>query len=116
MQIITRRQSLALGAGLAAASAFPARAQIPTADVPAPKLEVEKGASLRVLRPSKFVEGDETLFNANTKRFSDQTGIPVRVDYLAWDNMPTQTAVVANTGAGPDIVVGFGPDPHVFAS
>ena len=29
--------------------------------------------------------------------------------------MPAQVAVVANTGAGPDIVCGFGPDPQVYA-
>ena len=116
MPNITRRRGLALGAGLAAASVLPARAAITAADVQPPKLDIEKGASLRVLRAAKFVDGDEAVFNANTKRFTDQTGVAVKVDYLAWDNMPTQTAVVANTGAGPDVVIGFGPDPHVFSS
>lgn len=115
MRNITRRHGLALGAGLAALSILPARAGIPMTETTLPKLDIEPGASLRVLRAAKFVDGDETVFNANTKRFTDQTGVAVKVDYLAWDNMPAQTAVVANTGAGPDIVVGFGPDPHVFA-
>ena len=116
MLITTRRYALAMGAGLAAASTVPARAAIKVVDVQPPKLDREKGASLRVLRPSKFVDGDAVEFDAATKRFTEQTGIEVKVDYLAWDNMPAQTAVVANTGAGPDIVIGFGPDPHVFAS
>jgi multiple sugar transport system substrate-binding protein len=116
MLIVNRRRALAIGASLVAASALPVRAAVTAADVQPPKLEAEKGAALRVLRPSKFVDGDQALFDANSKRFSDQTGIAVRVDYLAWDNMPAQTAVVANTGAGPDIVVGFGPDPHIFAT
>ena len=116
MLIITRRHALAAGAGLAAASALPARAAVSAADVQPPKLEHEKGATLRVLRPSKFVEGDQVEWDKNTERFTQQTGTEVKVDYLAWDNMPAQTAVVANTGAGPDIVVGFGPDPHVFAT
>ena len=115
MRNITRRHGLALGAGLAASLVLPARADIRVADVQLPKLDLEPGASLRVLRAAKFVDGDENVFNANTKRFTEQTGVAVRVDYLAWDNMPAQTAVVANTGAGPDIVIGFGPDPHVFA-
>jgi multiple sugar transport system substrate-binding protein len=115
MEEISRRGALALGAGFAAASAFGARAAVPIADVPAPKLPRESGATLRVLRPAKFVDPDEAVFTANSKKYTEQTGIPVRVDYLAWDNMPAQTAVVANTGAGPDIVCGFGPDPHLYA-
>ena len=116
MLIIDRRRTLALGAGLAAAAALPSRASVTAADVPPPKIEAEKGASLRVLRAAKFVDGDSTVFDENTKRFIEQTGIQVKVDYLAWDNMPAQTAVVANTGAGPDIVVGFGPDPQIFST
>ncbi|HYZ63898.1 MAG TPA: extracellular solute-binding protein [Acetobacteraceae bacterium] len=116
MEPISRRHALTLGAGLAATSIVPARAAVTAADVPPPNTKPESGAALRVLRAAKFVDGDETVFNANTKRYTEQTGIQVRVDYLAWDNMPAQTAVVANTGAGPDIVIGFGPDPHVFSN
>ncbi len=114
MDAITRRQALVLGAGAAAAAGLPAHAAITAADVPAPKLAIESGASLRVLRPAKFVDGDESLFTSNSKKWSDQTGVALRVDYLAWDNMAAQTAVVANTGAGPDIVLGFGPDAHIY--
>ena len=114
METISRRHALAVGAGLAAMAATPGRAAVNAADVSPPKLPAESGATLRVLRPAKFVDGDETTFTANSKKFTEQTGIPVRVDYLAWDNMPAQVAVVANTGAGPDIVVGFGPDPHLY--
>ena len=111
---ISRRQALALGTGLAAASALPARAAIQAADVPAPNLPNEAGATLRVLRPAKFVDGDEQTYNANAKKFTDQTGVGVRVDYIAWDSLAPQIAVTANTGAGPDIVYGFGPDPHLY--
>ncbi len=115
MHRITRRGTIGLGAGLLAGSALPARAAITAADVPEPKLAIEPGARLRVLRPAKFVDPDETIFTANSKAYSDKTGIEVRVDYLAWDNMPVQTAVAANTGAGPDIICGFGADPHIYA-
>ena len=115
MNGFSRRHALGLGFGVAAGVAVPGLAAVPAADVPAPKLAHEAGATLRVLRPAKFVDPDETIFTANSKRFADQTGTAVRVDYLAWDNMPAQLAVVANTGAGPDIVCGFGPDPHVYA-
>src|SRR3546814_10970882 len=55
-----------------------ARAAVPVADVPMPDFTPESGAELRVLRPAKFVPADETLFNENTKKFSDATGVPVK--------------------------------------
>ncbi len=116
MDPISRRRALALGAGLTTASALPARAAVNAADLEAPDLRPESGATLRVLRPAKFVDGDEATFTANSKAYSEKSGVPVRVDYLAWDNMAAQTAVVANTGAGPDIVIGFGPDPHIYSA
>ena len=116
MKPITRRQSLGAGAGLLAAAALPVRAgaAIPVADVKPPSYPIEKGATLHVLRPTKFVDPDETIFRANSKRFTDATGVPVRVDFVNWPDMPTQTAIAANTGAGPDIIIAFGPDPHLF--
>ena len=104
-------------AGLAAAGLLGhgAQAAVPVADVPPLNLPVEKGASLRVLRPSKFVDPDETIFRENTKRFADQNGIQVRVDFSAWEDLRPQTAVTANTGAGPDVVVGWTDDPHIYA-
>ena len=104
-------------AGLAASGLLGqgAQAAVPTAEVPPLNLPVEKGASLRVLRPSKFVDPDETIFRENTKRFADQTGVQVRVDFAAWEDLRPQTAVTANTGAGPDVVVGWTDDPHIYA-
>ena len=71
MDSISRRRTLALGAGLAASSALPAAAAIPEGNAPPPKLPPEKGASLRVLRPAKFVDPDERIFNANTKKYAE---------------------------------------------
>src|SRR3546814_262134 len=92
-----------------------ARAAVPVADVPMPDFTPESGAELRVLRPAKFVPADETLFNENTKKFSDATGVPVKVDYQAWEDLRPQTAVTANTGAGPDVVLGWTDDPHLYS-
>ncbi len=119
---MTRRESLALGAAAFGATSVPligARAadlDVPTADVKPPAYKIEAGASLRVLRPAKFVEADELFFKENTKKFSDATGIPVRADFVSWEDMRPQTAVTANTGAGPDIIIGWGSDPQVYAS
>ena len=78
-------------------------------------LKLEKDATLRILRPAKFVQPDETLWNANTKKYTELTGIPVRVDFVSWEDMRPQTAVTANTGAGPDVVIGFGADPQIYS-
>ena len=94
----------------------PAVTDVPAADVKQPQYNIEKGAELRVLRPAKFIDPDEVYWRANTKKFTETTGIPVRVDFVSWEDIRPQTAVVANTGAGPDIVVGFSSDPQIYAS
>src|SRR5262249_40162232 len=115
--IIRRREALAFGASaVAMALARQAMGQgIPKADVTAPKLSPEKGASLRVLRPSRFVEPDEVIFRANTEKFTKATGIPVKVDFVGWEDIRQQTAVSANTGAGPDVILGWAEDPHIYS-
>jgi multiple sugar transport system substrate-binding protein len=111
---ITRRGTFGLAAA-AALGARAARAAIPVSSTATLKLDLEKGASLRVLRPTKFVGPDEDVFRANSKAFTDATGIPVHLDFAGWEDLRPQTAVSANTGAGPDIVVGWGDDPHLYA-
>ncbi len=116
MTLLTRRGAIGVGAGMLSAGLIGgARAAITAADVPMPKWDVEKGASLRVLRPSKFVDPDEVIFNENSKRFAALHGINVRVDYAGWEDLRPQTAVTANTGAGPDVVVGWTDDPHLYS-
>jgi multiple sugar transport system substrate-binding protein len=88
---------------------------VPAADVKEPGFKPEPGAALRVLRPAKFVDPDEALFRANTKKYTEATGVPVRVDFVSWEDMLPQTAVTANTGAGPDIIVGFASAPQIYA-
>ncbi|MFI5015090.1 MAG: ABC transporter substrate-binding protein [Hyphomicrobiales bacterium] len=117
MERFNRRDTLAMGVGALAATTFGsgARAAIPVANITPPKLDIEKGASLRVLRPTKFVGPDETIFNANTQSFSKAMGVAVKVDYSAWEDLRPQTAVAANTGAGPDVVLGWTDDPHLYS-
>jgi multiple sugar transport system substrate-binding protein len=122
MTDLTRRTTLAIGAAALGASAIPiigARAavtDVPMADVKPPAYEIEKGATLRIMRPAKFVDPDETVFRANTKTFTEKTGVPVRVDFVSWEDVLPQTAVAANTGAGPDVIVGFGSAPQIYAA
>ena len=118
----TRRDSLKLGAAAIGAASIPligARAAIddvPMADAKAPEFKIEKGAALHILRPAKFVDPDETVFKANTQRFTAATGVEVKVDWVGWEDIRPQTAVIANTGAGADVVIGFSSDPHVYSS
>ena len=117
MNDLTRRQA-SMGVGAMAAAGLlgrSARAAIPVANVPPLNLPIEKGATLRVLRPAKFVEPDEAIFRENTKKFADATGAQVRIDFSGWEDLRPQTAVTANTGAGPDVVVGWTDDPHLYA-
>ena len=120
---ITRRDLLALGAAALGASTVPiigARAQtaapsdVPMADVKPPDLPIEKGATLKVLRPAKFIDPDQVWWDKNTQKFTETTGIPVTVNYLSWEDLAPQTAVIANTGAGPDIVIGFSISPFIY--
>src|SRR3981081_3480776 len=119
MSDITRRDALGLGLSVAALAATGASAQTEAshakaATVPAPALNIEKGASLRMLRPVRFVQADEDVFRANAAKFSKETGVEVKVDFVGWEDINQQTAVTSNSGAGPDIIIGFSDAPHIY--
>ncbi|WP_170937388.1 MULTISPECIES: ABC transporter substrate-binding protein [Rhodomicrobium] len=113
MTKFTRRDALKLGAGATAAAgltsmfgAAPAAAQ----DAFTP----EAGASLRVLRWSPFVKGDEESWIANTKKFTEKTGVEVRIDKESWEDIRPKAAVAANVGSGPDIMFVWFDDPFQY--
>jgi len=129
MTEVTRRGSLILGATALGATAVPligARGQgaapaagpadVPTKDVKPPDFPIEKGAQLHVIRPAKFIDPDQVYWDINTKKFTEATGVPVKVDYISWEDLGPQTAVIANTGAGADIVIGFSSTPFIYES
>ncbi|MGE5171008.1 MAG: ABC transporter substrate-binding protein, partial [Rudaea sp.] len=74
----------------------------------------EKGASLRVLRWKRFVQGDEDQYLANAKKFAEKYGIPVRVDSESWEDVRPKAAVAANAGAGPDIILSTNDDADLY--
>jgi multiple sugar transport system substrate-binding protein len=76
--------------------------------------EPEKGAQLRVLRWKRFVQGDEDQFLANTRRFTERTGVEVRIDAENWEEVRPKAAVAANVGAGPDIIIATDDDPMQY--
>jgi multiple sugar transport system substrate-binding protein len=110
MMVHTRRRFLrAAGAATALGAAGHLLQSEPTQSA-ASKWQPEKGASLRLLRWKRFVQGDEEVFVANTRRFTEVTGVEVAIDSENWEEVRPKAAVAANVGAGPDIVMATNED------
>ncbi|MBV8031802.1 MAG: extracellular solute-binding protein [Betaproteobacteria bacterium] len=107
-----RRDLIKAGAALATAGALPAVPGV--AQAQAWTNQPEKGAKLRVMRWKRFVEGDERVWMENTKRFSERYGVEVRVDSESFDDIRPKAAVAANVGSGPDIILGWFDDAHLY--
>src|SRR5260221_12608458 len=112
MTEFSRRDMLKIGAGAAVGAAATGLARPAAATELA--LTPEPGATLRVLRWSQFVQGDIDMWMANTKKFTEKTGVQVRVDREAWPDLPPKAAVAANIGAGPDIIISFFDDAQLY--
>ncbi|WP_211907372.1 ABC transporter substrate-binding protein [Pikeienuella piscinae] len=110
MTNIDRRTLMAGAAGLAATTAIGGRAFAQSA----PTFTPEDGASLRLLRWVPFVSGEEEAWNANTKAFTEATGVEVRIDQESWEDVRPKAAVAANVGSGPDIVMSWFDDPFQY--
>jgi multiple sugar transport system substrate-binding protein len=63
-----------------------------------------------LLRWKRFVQGDEDQFMANTRRFTELTGVAVVVDSENFEEVRPKAAVAANVGAGPDIIIATNED------
>src|SRR5574337_1181864 len=112
MSMMKRRDFLKVSAGLAAGAAGPL---IWVKDAHAQwKNTPEKGAKLRVLRWSRFVPADWDMYVKNVQKFQDKYGIEVRVDKEGWEDVRPKAAVAANTGAGPDIILGTNDDANLY--
>ena len=53
-------------------------------------------------------------YMANVKKFTEKTGIEVRVDNEGWEDVRPKAAVAANTGAGPDIILSTNDDANLY--
>ena len=108
-----RRDFLKATAGVAAGAAAP-MVWVPDAYAQQWNSAPEKGAKLRVLRWSRFVQGDIDQYMKNVKKFEEKYGIQVRVDNESWEDVRPKAAVAANTGAGPDIILGTNDDANLY--
>ncbi|WEX08791.1 ABC transporter substrate-binding protein [Chelativorans sp. AA-79] len=111
---IKRRDFLAGSAGLAGMAGLGALGLRPAFAESEPTYTPEEGASLRLLRWVPFVKGDEEAWNANTQKFTEQTGVQVRVDQESWEDIRPKAAVAANVGSGPDMVMAWFDDAHQY--
>src|SRR4051794_1124455 len=113
MQNAGRRSALrALGAAaVAASSGLPLHQSNAAAETRYP---VEKDAQLKLLRWKRFVQGDEDVWMANTRKFTQQTGIPVQVESVNGEDLRPKAAMAANVGLGPDIVMGTSDMPQLY--
>jgi len=111
-----RRKILKSSAGAAAAASLGVGGMLfsPFAQAQNMTFKPEKGAKLRVLRWSRFVQGDIDAYMANVKKFTELTGVEVRVDNEGWEDVRPKAAVAANTGAGPDIILSTNDDANLY--
>jgi multiple sugar transport system substrate-binding protein len=114
MAKLNRRNFLESSAGVAAASTTLGMAVSPAVQAQNLSFKPEKGAKLRVLRWSRFVQGDIDAYMVNVKKFTEATGVEVRVDNEGWEDVRPKAAVAANTGAGPDIILSTNDDANLY--
>src|SRR3954467_9480874 len=114
MSKITRRDFLKGTAGAAAAGSLGMGATWSSDAFAQQQWAPEKGATLRVLRWKRFVQGDEDKWLENTKAFTAKTGIEVRVDSEGWEDVRPKAAGAANVGSGPDIIISTFEDAHQY--
>ena len=116
MTEFNRRKFLEGSAGVAAAATIGTGAAVfaPAVHAQTLALKPEKGAKLRVLRWSRFVQGDIDQYMKNVAAFTAKTGIEVRVDNEGWEDVRPKAAVAANTGAGPDIILSTNDDANLY--
>ena len=114
MRKVVRRDALkALGAAALAASGGMTLRQRNAAAAET-RYPLEKDAQLKVLRWKRFVQGDEDVWMANTRIFTEQTGVPVQVESVNGEELRPKGAMAASVGAGPDIVMGAPDMPQLY--
>src|SRR5437773_177459 len=116
MSKFKRRDFLKATAGVAAGTALGAGTGLLATDANAQQYKAapEKGAKLRILRWKRFVQGDEDMWAENTKKFTQASGVEVRIDAEGWEDVRPKAAVAANVGSGPDIIIGTFEDAHQY--
>ena len=69
------------------------------------ELQARAGRVLARLALGALRQRREDSWLANTKKFTEATGVEVRVDKESWEDIRPKAAVAANVGSGPDIML-----------
>ena len=101
---ITRRRVIAMAGALPAVCAAPAFAQ-----------NALKGTKLTVLASNWYVPGCNTQLDQLAADIGRDTGMEVRIERFAGDELTTKTAAVVGSGRGADLAVGAEFDTYVYA-
>jgi multiple sugar transport system substrate-binding protein len=110
---IQRRTFLSAGAtlGVAAATNFGLLAR---AWAQQSTFKPEAGAQLTFLRFRRFVPAEGEAFEAILAAFTQATGVKVSIQAESIDDVQPKAAIAANTGTGPDLILGTYALPHLF--
>lgn len=101
---ITRRGVLAMAAALPAVCAAPAIAQ-----------NALKGTKLTVLASNWYVPECNTQLDQLAADITRDTGMEVRIERFAGDELTTKTAAIIGSGRGADLAVGYEFDTYAYA-
>lgn len=112
MSGISRRELLQMTAAGAIAAGAGIRPAF--ADDYKPMLEIEKGASLQLLRWTGFIDADDKQWKANTEAFTKATGVNVTIQDISWTDIQAKAGLAAQIGSGPDMVMGFYDTPFIY--
>jgi multiple sugar transport system substrate-binding protein len=104
---LTRRQVLgtAAAAGLAPALAKPAIAQ-----------NSLKGTKLSIFAGKSYVPDNDVQFDQLVVDLAKETGMEIRVERFAGDQLPPKIAAVVGSGRGADLAIGVEFDTYLYAS
>jgi len=115
MAKLPRRHVLkGLAAGALAASGLTAMLRPNVGKAAELRYAPEKGAELKLLRWKPFVQGDEEQWQANTRRFTELTGVRVVVETVNLADIRAKAHLAASVGTGPDILFGTSDDPQLY--
>jgi multiple sugar transport system substrate-binding protein len=109
-----RRRFLQLSAAGIGGAALAGGVPVLASAADASPFKPEKGAKLELLRWTGFVKSDDVIWAANTKKWSEASGVPVTIQLLSWPDVTPKAALAAQVGSGPDIIMGWNDDPFVY--
>lgn len=84
------------------------------AEIPPPRLVLEPNPEIKVLRWMGFINSEEEIWRANTRKWEQETGGKVITEFVHWEDVRARAAMESVVGTGHDIVLGWFDDPHLY--